>query len=455
MILTKDVPPGTPSQRSGDHPRQRRLPDLRQGRGRGSKANNPKVTALRIKRPAQPPEFAADARGFLVAISTTSRSTSPPPIPRARPVRDWRARPRSCGSRFLSSRRPSPIRSRLRLRGSHRVKAKLEDFTPSPTSQVLAFNDDESKPTASEPVQRSAGAQRPWRLGCESQPIDASLDNLKLRGFAIQSISPLDPSGWVRLSLTRRPGAPPAGVAAAPAVTPPASLPRPPGRRPCPPPASRHGDAGRGHPSEPRSVDARPGPAGRSRPGPGASMSGCKPRHQAYIGGPQGKSAHDPGTHSGHHPAQLHKLASFFWAPDPIAEMQAEYDRAVAQLREGRVGLEQYRAFVERVGRQVARNAANVNRLEATVQGLPGPRRSRDRRSIRAQLQTARKELAENQAQLRLHEQAYENNLLKIKHAGGKLARDPQQDRQVRRRPQDEPRRRPRWPSSPRSSTSR
>jgi hypothetical protein len=34
----------------------------------------------------------------------------------------------------------------------------------------------------------------------------------------------------------------------------------------------------------------------------------------------------------------------------------------------------------------------------------------------------ALKELAENQGQLRLHEQAYENNLLKIKHAGGKLS---------------------------------
>ena len=65
--------------------------------------------------------------------------------------------------------------------------------------------------------------------------------------------------------------------------------------------------------------------------------------------------------------AQLNKLADFFWAADPIAAMQQEYDRAVAQLREGRVGLAEYRAFVERVGRQVARNVANVRRLEATV----------------------------------------------------------------------------------------
>ena len=121
--------------------------------------------------------------------------------------------------------------------------------------------------------------------------------------------------------------------------------------------------------------------------------------------------------------AQLHKLADFFWAPDPIAAMQLEYDRAVAQLREGRVGLAEYRAFVERVGRQVARNAANVNRLEATVKTClnQGDREAAGRFVL--ELQRARAELAENQAQLRLHEQAYENNLLKIKHAGGNLSR--------------------------------
>ncbi|MGO9599435.1 MAG: PspA/IM30 family protein [Isosphaeraceae bacterium] len=120
--------------------------------------------------------------------------------------------------------------------------------------------------------------------------------------------------------------------------------------------------------------------------------------------------------------AQLSKLADFFWASDPIAVMQLEYDRAVAQLREGRVGLAEYRAFVERVGRQVARNQANVNRLDATVKTYlkQGDRELAGRYVL--ELNQARQELAENQAQLQVHERAYENNLLKIKHAGGKLA---------------------------------
>ena len=33
--------------------------------------------------------------------------------------------------------------------------------------------------------------------------------------------------------------------------------------------------------------------------------------------------------------AQVNKLANFFWTADPIAQMQYEYDRAVAQLKEG------------------------------------------------------------------------------------------------------------------------
>jgi phage shock protein A len=120
--------------------------------------------------------------------------------------------------------------------------------------------------------------------------------------------------------------------------------------------------------------------------------------------------------------SQINKLANFFWQADPIALMQAEYDHAVAQLREGRIGLEQYRAFVERVGRQVARHEAHVRRLEDTVKNYlrNGDRETAARFAL--DLQRARKELQENEAQLSLHEQAYENNLLKIKHAGGKLA---------------------------------
>src|SRR4051812_13442754 len=47
--------------------------------------------------------------------------------------------------------------------------------------------------------------------------------------------------------------------------------------------------------------------------------------------------------------AQINKLANVFWTADPIAQMQYEYDKAIEQMKEGRLGLEQYRALVERV----------------------------------------------------------------------------------------------------------
>ena len=65
--------------------------------------------------------------------------------------------------------------------------------------------------------------------------------------------------------------------------------------------------------------------------------------------------------------AQLNKLANAFWTADPIAQMQYEYDLAVAQLKEGREGLEQYRALVERVSRQVANDQQHVASLEAKI----------------------------------------------------------------------------------------
>ena len=63
--------------------------------------------------------------------------------------------------------------------------------------------------------------------------------------------------------------------------------------------------------------------------------------------------------------AQINKLANFFWEADPIAQMQYEYDKSVEELKNGRVGLEQYRGLVERVSRQVKEGERHVAQLEA------------------------------------------------------------------------------------------
>jgi phage shock protein A len=119
--------------------------------------------------------------------------------------------------------------------------------------------------------------------------------------------------------------------------------------------------------------------------------------------------------------AQINKVANLFWEADPVAQMRYEYDRAVEQLKEGRVGLEQYRGLVERVTRQVAANKSQVQRLEAETRAYlkAGDRQTAAKFAL--EMQKAREEMAANDQQLQMHETAYGNNLKKIQHANEKL----------------------------------
>jgi phage shock protein A len=120
--------------------------------------------------------------------------------------------------------------------------------------------------------------------------------------------------------------------------------------------------------------------------------------------------------------AQFNKLANFFWSADPIAQMQYEYDTAVEELKTGRLGLEQYRALVERVSRQTDMDRRHVENLEAKVKAYlkAGDRDTAGKFAL--ELQQAKQQLQENQTQLDMHEKAYENNVRKIQHASKKLA---------------------------------
>jgi len=119
--------------------------------------------------------------------------------------------------------------------------------------------------------------------------------------------------------------------------------------------------------------------------------------------------------------AQLNKVANFFWTADPVAQLQYEYDLAVDQLKQGRQGLEQYRALVERVGRQVAQNKSHTQNLESKTKAYlqAGDRETAAKFAL--EMQKAKKDLTENESQLKMHEDSYNNNLTKIKHASGKL----------------------------------
>ena len=115
--------------------------------------------------------------------------------------------------------------------------------------------------------------------------------------------------------------------------------------------------------------------------------------------------------------AQLNKLANLFWEADRIAVMQLEVDQATERLKEGRRGLEMYRGLVESVARQVAAGKANIARLESQVKAHLKAGNREVAGQLALQLQKAQNELATNEQQLQMHEQAYQNNLLKIQKA--------------------------------------
>src|SRR4026209_2284929 len=119
--------------------------------------------------------------------------------------------------------------------------------------------------------------------------------------------------------------------------------------------------------------------------------------------------------------AQINKVANLFWESDPIAQMRYEYDKSVEQLKEGRLGLEQYRGLVERVTRQVSANRAHVQKLEAETKAYlkAGDRATAAKFAL--ELQKAKEELAANDQQLQMRETAYTDNLRKTQHANGKL----------------------------------
>jgi phage shock protein A len=119
--------------------------------------------------------------------------------------------------------------------------------------------------------------------------------------------------------------------------------------------------------------------------------------------------------------AQLNKLANFFWEADPIAQMQYEYDQSVEQLKEGRLGLEQYRGLVERVSRQVKEGESQIAKLTAQAKAYLKAGDRETAGTFALQLTKAKAQLEENQQQLAMHEAAYQNNLKKIQYANKKL----------------------------------
>jgi len=112
--------------------------------------------------------------------------------------------------------------------------------------------------------------------------------------------------------------------------------------------------------------------------------------------------------------AAFNKLANLFYERDPIAVMQLEIDTAAQRLRGAREGVEQYRGLVERVLRQVTTGEQNAKRLETQIKAYLRSGAREMAAQLAVQLKATRDELAANNEQLKMHETAYKNHLLKL-----------------------------------------
>ena len=196
LIATKAVQPGAPPAEGVTVGKNVDFPTFLTTINEVRAANDPKVTALRIKRPSSPPEFAADARGFLVILVRDFQVDVPAPsggllggnvkilrflIPNAEFVLSFKVSAQEADKPMV-------------------FNAKVEDLVYGSNSKVQTIADDESTPTTLGPLQANF-ALAGLRSKLQQTPINAPLANLKLQGFDIGEVSPLDPSGWMRVVL--------------------------------------------------------------------------------------------------------------------------------------------------------------------------------------------------------------------------------------------------------------
>ena len=165
-------------------------------------ANDPKVLAIRIKRPTRAPDFGADERGNLVAVVHDFHLEVPAP---RQVAGGGLAGPPARVYRIVAPEAEFTISFKVESPGPNQplhFAGRVETFDPGPGAKVYAVTDDETKATPLNPVP-TALFYGVFRSRIQGQPIDLPLTDLPLRGFTIRSVSPLDPSGWIRVTVDR------------------------------------------------------------------------------------------------------------------------------------------------------------------------------------------------------------------------------------------------------------
>jgi hypothetical protein len=222
MIVTKAVKPGAPAKEGVTIGKNIDYAEFLKNIDEARAANNPNVTALRLKRPPTAPEFGSDERGYLVVLVRDFQLDVPAP-PGAEKGGMLGAPAKVL--RFLVPSAEFVLSYKTVANGSNpptEIDVKVEDFVHSTNSKVQTIFDDESKPTTIGPFQANF-ALLGFKTKLQQVPIKLPLTSLEIPGFNLTEISPLDPSGWVRVVLS--PNGQPVNLAPKPAVTAPGSNP--------------------------------------------------------------------------------------------------------------------------------------------------------------------------------------------------------------------------------------
>ena len=136
--------------------------------------------------------------------------------------------------------------------------------------------------------------------------------------------------------------------------------------------------------------------------------------------------------------AQFNKLANLL-GPIRSPRCSTSTTWPSHQLKEGREGLEQYRALVERVSAAGRQRQGPRHDLEAKIKAYlqAGDRDTAAKFAL--ELQKAKKDLAENEGQLEAARGGLRQQPDQDQARQRQALEDPRQDRQVRRRAEDEP----------------
>jgi hypothetical protein len=204
MIVTRKVPEGTPPGEAVQTTKNADFATFSRAVEEARAADDPSVTALRVRRPKEAPQFTADRNGNLVVVVRDFLIDVPAPPAAARggiagpPARIYRIE--APAAEFALTIRLEPGANG----GPPRLTARVASFDPGPGAKLLAINEDESNPTEINAF-TTALVLGVIRTRVQGRPIDLALDAASVPGFTLRSVSDLDPSGWMRLVLQKTP----------------------------------------------------------------------------------------------------------------------------------------------------------------------------------------------------------------------------------------------------------